>query len=280
MAELILIPEEPKENKNKVIKEKKYKYSEREQIRFLKGFQNKREVLQLELNFSNNSDKSNSYSLRSLEEAYADKTPVDLTPEQYKRLNKIINGIAIKRYGWLQIPKEEVVSELWVKAFEVIKRCQDFIPSIIARALWNRLNDICRAVKKRKEKVILSSEWLEKIETEDEKDGQTLSVEDDNTSKIYIQEMLKLFPEGSIEKLYFKALIFQLGLDEFLDKNEAESFKNQEDELVVNNERLKHRKESKIAKLLGFNAESSPDYKLVKESVRRILIGNGYQIPH
>lgn len=273
--ELILIPLECKERSKK--KKRRYKHSEREQIIFLKGFENKKEVLQLELNFFN-SDKSDSYSLRSLEEAYADKTPVDLTPEQYKRLNKIINGIATKRHGWLQISREEIVSELWVKSFEVIKRCQDFIPSIIARALWNRLNDVCRYTKKRKEKVILSSEWLEKIETEDEVDGQSLSVEDDNTSKLYIQEILKLFPEDSIEKLYLKTLIFQIGLDEFLSEKDIDSLRTQEDKLILNNEKLRQRKETKIAKLLGFNAESSSGYRAVKESVKKILIENGYKI--
>lgn len=281
MEELILMAYEPKKIKRRAVgekKERKYKHSEKEQMIFLKGFETKKEVQQLELNFFDNGDKSRTYSLRSLEEVYANGDVMELTPEQFKRLTKIINGIAAKRNGWLQIPKEEVIGELWLKSYEVIGRCNSFIPSVIARSLWNRLNDICRIGKRRKEKVILSSEWLEKIETEDEVDGQTLSIEDDNTSKLYILEMMNLFPDDSDEKKYLKALMFQIGLDEYLTKDDIDYMREFEDRLIAENEKLRQRKETKIAKFLGFTTESSTGYRLIKEKVKQILIENGYKI--
>ena len=279
MEELVLIPEEPKRKRTGMKKVRKYKYSEKEQLIFLKGFEIKRkEVQQLELNFFNKEDKTRTYTLRSLEDVYKNGDVMDLTPEQFKRLNKIINGIAAKRNGWLQIPKEEVIGELWLKSYEVIGRCNDFNPSVIARSCWNKLNDLCRLTKRRHEKVILSSEWMEKIETEDEIDGQTLSIEEDNTSNLYINEILKLFPEGSEELKYLKALMFQIGLDEFLSKEDINSIREFENNLLADNEKLRQRKETKIAKFLGFNAESAVGYRLIKEKVKQALISNGYKI--
>lgn len=280
MEQLVLFPcnsVEVKSKRKKII-ERKYKHSEKEQIVFLDGFEIKKEVRQLELNFFNKEDKTRTYKLRTLEEVYSGDVNLDLTPEQFKRLNKIINGIAAKRNGWLQMPKEEVIGELWIKSLEVILRCNQFNPSVIARSCWNKLNDVCRLGKRTREKVILSSEWMEKIETEDEVDGQSLSIEDDNTSKLYIEEMLELFPKDSNECLYLKALMFQIGLDDYLDKEDIEYIREFEDNLMIKNNNLRQRRETKIAKLLGFTSESAVGYRTIRDSVRKVLVEKGYKI--
>lgn len=256
---------------------KKYKYSEKEQILFLKGFEIKREVHQSELNFSSNIEKTRTYTLKSLEDVYREGKVKELTPEQFKRLNKIVNGIAAKRNGWLQMPKEEVIGELWVKSYEVIGRCGDFNPSVVARSLWNRLNDIFRLGKRVRDKTVLSSEWIEKVETE-EKDSQSLSIEDDNTSGLYIQDMMNLFEKDSEELKYLKALMFQIGLDEYLLKEDIDHLKEFENKILEENERLKQRKETKIARYMGFKTDSAVGYRTIKEKVRQILIDNGYRI--
>lgn len=257
---------------------RKYKYKEKEQIIFLKGFEIKKEVQQMELNFFEKDDKNRTYKLKSLEEIYKGDIEINLTPEQFKRLNKIINGIAAKRNGWLQIPKEEIISELWIKSLEVILRCDQFNPSVIARSCWNRYNDVCRLGKRTRDKVVLSSEWMEKIETEDEVDGQSLSIEDDNTSKLYIQEMLKLFPNNSEESIYLKSVLFQIGLEDYLDKSDIKMIRDFEDNLMAKNDKLRQRQETKIAKFLGYTSESAVGYRTVKEKVRQILIEKGYKI--
>lgn len=280
MEQLVLFPCDSVEVKSKKKKntERKYKYSEKEQIVFLDGFEIKKEVRQLELNFFNKEDKTRTYKLRTLEEVYNGDVKLDLTSEQFKRLSKIINGIAAKRNGWLQMPKEEVIGELWIKSLEVILRCDQFNPSVIARSCWNKLNDVCRLGKRTREKVVLSSEWMEKIETEDEVDGQSLSIEDDNTSKLYIEEILELFPKNSNECLYLKALMFQIGLDDYLDEKDIEYIREFEDNLMIKNNNLRQRREAKIAKLLGFTSESAVGYRTIRDNVRKVLIEKGYKI--
>lgn len=261
----------------KGVAKKKYIHSEREQIVFIKEFDIKTDF-EKEFNLTEGTDDNKTYKLRSLEEVYNGEINFELTPEQFKRLNKIINGIAAKRSGWLQIPKEDIIGELWIKSMEVILRCNQFNPSVIARSCWNKYNDVCRVGKKTRDKVILSSDWMEKIETEDNIDGQTLSTEDDNTSKLYIQDILKLFPEDSEENRYLKVLIFQIGLEECLEEDDIKYLKEIDRKLAVKYNNIRQRRETKIAKLLGYSSESAIGYRNIKDSVKQKLVEKGYKI--
>lgn len=261
-------------NKKKSEKKKYNRKSFQKQFIFLNGFEPKKYHRQEHLNFQSKSGVR-TYTLRPLKEVLESSERYYLTEDEYKAVERVINGISIKRDNWLHMNREDVKSELWIKAMEVILRTNQINLSVIARSCWNRINDICRLTKKRNEKVVLSSEWLEKIETEDEVNEQKLSIEDDNMSKLIIDELLELFPKDSIERKYITLMMFQTGLDEYLSPEELREYQAIEETFDI---RFKRRKEYKIAKTLGFITDTNSNYRKLKQSVKDILIKKGFKI--
>ena len=273
---LVLTPYEfsEKESKKTVQKKRYNRKPFQKQFIFLNGFEPKKYYKQEHLNFQGKSGVR-TYTLRPLKEVLESGERYHLTEEEYKSVERVINGISIKRDNWLHLNREDVKSELWIKAMEVILRTNQINLSVIARSCWNRINDICRITKKRNEKVVLSSEWLEKIETEDEVNEQKLSVEDDNMSKLVIDELLEIFPKDSLERRYITLMIFQTGLDEYLSPEELEEYQAIEESFDI---RYKRKKEYKIARALGFMTDTNSNYRKLKQSVKETLIEKEFKI--
>lgn len=261
----ITIHEEAKpmqSKKNKPKKTSKMKY--RNQIIILKGLEPKLNSNQLFPNLKV-SNEVRTYKLKPLSEVDW-SLPLNLTDKQFKRLSQMLNGIATKRQAWLNVGREELVSELWIKSIEVIRRSGELNMSVIGRSCWNRLNDIFREKKRKSEKFVYASEWIEKVDIE--LDNSLICVEDDRESNLIIDEMLNLFEEDSEERKFIELELYYIGLRDVKGEKPADLKKESKKQIEIN-----------IAQALGYVNDMANGYRVLKNKVRSVLIEQGYKIP-
>lgn len=188
------------------------------------------------------------------------------TEERVKVMNDIITGIAKRSsYKFLTKDVDEISQELWLA---VLKKEEsvgyDLDLDLIARICYDKIVDIQRYDERRN---TYSLEELYCFEEEEKPDGKShLKVKldqstfetPDNTTRILIDELLNLFPEGTKERIFLEYWSTASGYHDF--------------GLIGNGGQKDGFTESELAtKFLGYAGTASGGYKKFRDKMRKFV---------
>ena len=192
--------------------------------------------------------------------------PIDvdnLSQEEFNSINAMCYSIARKRQGWSGLELEDIAMELWIKAIDVLRGLKTLNFKLLYTCLNNRSYDLCRAAKRKADSQFATSDF--------DAYGAILinqSNKIDFYSKLFIGDLLSLFPSDTKEHKYIFLLAHYIGLDDCLEDNLTFS------DLFTG----KVRKECEIAQLLGYANDTSNGYRSLKHRVREKILTSRHRI--
>lgn len=200
-----------------------------------------------------------------------------ITKEQFDELDNMIGGISYKYAGWHGMSRDDFYQEGWCVAIKVLDEV-GYEPNLIAHNFYNRITDINRYNRRRENQQPFDpTSYAMASVSESQIKNSPLQTEDsykppyegywskknrlgtDFSSKISIQEMNKLFEDGSKEQRYFQLVSIYIGSVENADALMDKLFK------------FERSMDVEIAELLEFASSSSSGYRNVKRRVRRAI---------
>ena len=189
---------------------------------------------------------------------------VILDDNEFSELDKMLHYIAIRYNNWSGLEYDDIKSELWVKALNVIKDVNHINLRLIAKCCYNASYDLCRKAKRKWEVVDTNSEL---IYTDGFASDNKFEDDDDlYLDNIIVQEVVDSFPKNSRERNYliYLALYLNIPLRDHQEKNLTFS-------KVYGKYPRTYRRELLIAKALGFSDDTSSGYRKAKYEVRNRL---------
>lgn len=191
------------------------------------------------------------------------------TPERVQQMNDVITGIAKRSaYKFLTKSAEELAQELWLHILEKeAERGEEMDLDLVAKICYDKIVDIQRFDARRN--AISFDELFEVPEhssctTEDyyndccELHNGTFT-QPDNLKKIMVDELFKVFPEGSKERLFLEYWGTASGVKDFGIRGKGKYGDGYT--------------ESDLAHMLGYSGTSSGGYKSFRKKMRIFVLG-------
>lgn len=189
---------------------------------------------------------------------------VDITKEEYDKLNSMICGISRKYTGYAYMEYDDLEQELWIKALEIIAYHGEVNYRLIAKSLYNRAIDLVR--KKRHKQLNehhLNVNMLEVID-DDPAHGKVnyLNTKTDmcDYSTSVVNEVIELFDEGTKDRQYVTMVA------EFNGALSGEDYLDEVKEKFSD-----FRPEKEYALALGFKDDTSTGYRSLRHKVREVV---------
>ena len=180
----------------------------------------------------------------------------ELTEDEIHEINSICKRIANKRAGWSGLESSDVASELWIKAIEVINASKSINYRLLYTCLNNRSFDLCRVARKMAENQFTVETVLPY------RTVSSITHHEDYNGSLYLQDLIRLFPQRSRERKYITLLAEYIGLGSFLHTQ------NKFNDLFEG----KVRRECELAKMLGFANDTSNGYRSLKQRVKERIV--------
>lgn len=175
------------------------------------------------------------------------------TNEREVKLVSMIRGIAQRcSYKFFDLSIEEIEQELWVNLLErEAAEGREFDLNLAARVCYNKIVDMQRYGSHRNHSSL--DRMLEFTEEEDCSFGaQSEEYSSDFTSKVMIEDLFKLFPKGSKERVFLEFWSTYSGVKDFgIPVGSAP--------------------ESELARLLGYAGTASGGYKRFRNKMRNFV---------
>ena len=195
---------------------------------------------------------------------------LQLSENQFKELNKMLNGIARKYAGWGGIDYDDILQECWVKAITVINQTGELKLNLIASSCYNRIIDLCRYQKRRVNQIPVEHSQFDYRDESDSNNSLDFSpiegwnITQQSTEDVVIDNLAvdiieDLFAPGSIEKEYVHLVAVYLRLKQ----------PNVTNIKIIFNENAPM--ENNIAISLGYANSMSSGYRNCKKRVRSVI---------
>lgn len=203
-----------------------------------------------------------------------------LTEEEVNLLDSMIKKIVSKQInlGKIKCSFEDVVSELWINALQIIEKTQKLDYNYIAKASFYHMVDITRKSVRNEctsyensffNQLVSIDESSKKSGSKDSYSGEerhtysyfSSSSPESIEDRIVKDEILGLFEEGSKEYNYVKAWMRILGI---VDEGNYDELPTKAFDGYI------------AVDVLGYAASKSNGYARLRDKVRQILIDNGY----
>lgn len=190
------------------------------------------------------------------------------TPERVQQMNDVISGIAKRSaYKFLTKSSEELAQELWLHILEKEATFGEELDlDLIAKMCYDKIVDIQRFDARRNttsfDELFEVPEHSNCITEEYHQDCCELRtgtfVQPDNLKKIMVDDLFKIFPEGSKERLFLEYWGTASGVKDFGIRGNGKY----EDGYT----------ESDLAHKLGYSGTSSGGYKSFRKKMRVFVI--------
>lgn len=179
------------------------------------------------------------------------------TPERVLQMNDVISGIAKRSaYKFLTKSAEELSQELWVYILEkeAEKGCELDL-DLVAKMCYDKIVDIQR-FDSRRNSISLESLLETKCDEDDDEgfSGPGSFCQPDNLKKIMVDDLFKIFPEGSKERLFLEYWGTASGVKDFGVRGQGKYGDGYT--------------ESDLAHKLGYSGTSSGGYKSFRKKMR------------
>lgn len=194
------------------------------------------------------------------------------TPERVQQMNDVISGIAKRSaYKFLTKSSEELAQELWLHILEKEdERGDELDLDLVAKMCYDKIVDIQRFDARRNS---ISYDQLFEMPEHSLQNGNTQQrwedeadlirfgafVQPDNLKKIMVDDLFKIFPEGSKERLFLEYWGTASGVKDFGIRGDGKY----EDGYT----------ESDLAHKLGYSGTSSGGYKSFRKKMRIFVLG-------
>ena len=181
------------------------------------------------------------------------------TPERVQQMNDVITGIAKRSaYKFLTKSAEELAQELWLHILEKEEEKGELDLDLVARICYDKIVDIQRFDARRNS--VSLDQLIEGTEDEDaQAEFHNASfTQPDNLQKISINDLFRVFPEGSKERLFLEYWATASGYKDFGIRGKGKYGDGYT--------------ESDLAKMLGYSGTSSGGYKSFRKKMRVIVI--------
>ena len=186
---------------------------------------------------------------------------MELSWEEYSKINRMCFGIAKRRSGWSKLSTvDDLAMDLWIKAIEILETTNEVNFSWIGRCLWNKVIDLCRADKRIADKQF-AAEYIDPIcqEADEVNPMEPVLVREDLDSGANIRDILDLFEEGSRERRYVELIALYTG--------SPRSGKGK----IFDESRM----ELQVAMKLGYASDTSSGYRNLRNRVRLRIAESG-----
>lgn len=181
------------------------------------------------------------------------------TPERVQQMNDVITGIAKRSaYKFLTKNAEELAQELWLHILEKeSERGYELDLDLVAKMCYDKIVDIQRFDARRN---AISFDSLFETQDEDEEGKVTPDafVQPDNLNKILVDDLFKIFPEGSKERIFLEYWGTASGVRDFGIRGKGKYGDGYT--------------ESDLAHMLGYSGTSSGGYKSFRKKMRVFVI--------
>lgn len=183
------------------------------------------------------------------------------TPERVNQMNDVISGIAKRcAYKFLTKTSEELAQDLWLHVLEKeASSGKELSLDLIAKICYDKIVDIQRFDARRNS---TSLDQLFNISDDNDESSDPLKCDSfaqpDDTSRIMVEDLFNLFPEGSKERLFLEYWGTASGVHDFGIKGDG-----------------KHNDgytESDLAHKLGYAGTASRGYKHFRDKMRVVVI--------
>lgn len=193
------------------------------------------------------------------------------TNERVNQMNDIISGIAKRSaYKFLTKSAEEISQELWLHILEKeAERGEELDLDLIAKMCYDKIVDIQRFDARRNS--VSFDQLFERFAAEYEHDHRSNEgsedlrelrngtfVQPDNLKKIMVDDLFKIFPEGSKERLFLEYWGTASGVKDFGIRGQGKYGDGYT--------------ESDLAHMLGYSGTSSGGYKSFRKKMRVFVI--------
>lgn len=204
---------------------------------------------------------------------------IEFEGDEFDQLQNMLYWISRKYNGWSRLESEDLESELWIKAINIIKDTGEINMNLIAMSCYHYAIDICRKYK-RQAKFFPTDGFMEVGDDSSQtpipfslniinKSSRDLARNNNQRygSSLLIQDMLDLFdPESKEYKFIRLAALY----------HDIEIPENVEDGWRFEDIFTRDRYEYSMAKALGFADDTSTGYRNLRGRVRDALYQNGF----